>query len=570
MYRLRNRLQEEKAMGTFGKRFSIVAMVLAFAALLFAPMVLAAEVEELKQRLNELERTMNQQIKALEQLIQQKEVERQAKQEQEMKAMEEKLREEQKGSIKSVKDLWTHFFATEAGAKAENEGPPLLGKEIQGNVYSSDKFKIGLGGSLRTHYIWQDTLRGDQINKAVLPSGPGEGSEVRDNFRISARRTRFNLTLAGPETLGGKTLGFFEFDFDQGSGTSPTPRLRHAFGRWIFDDALTAGDSLTFTLGQTTNYADLAPSTIDANTMKGGLGATGRRNPRAEAVWRIPLDDEQQVKGLVSVGIERPFISSATLDGGNVGAGELGGVPVMSVGTGIETGDVRAGDRFGWQKAGFYVRGSWGQFDERFGITGCPAGSLGAASDTGAFALLSPAVAAANGLTCSNPDKSFNNWSAHGGFDIIGIGTAEKGRAGTFRLKGNAIYFRGDAQFLSSSFDSRLYLEGSTLNQAGSVGGFINPMYFISDNVSLRWAGGAMFTLDAADSNKAIVSGNPTSGFVRDQNYQSELSLWWTPGPWSFGIAWNYTNTLYVTSDLLKETRRGHNQKIEAISWLNF
>lgn len=557
-------------MANFGKRFMLAVGALTVALLVLPPVVGAETVEELKRRLIELERNMNQQIKTLEQLIQQRETERQAKQEQQMKAMEEKLRQEQKGGIKSLKDLWTHFFATEAGAKAENEGQPSLGKEVQGNVYSSDKFKVRLGGSLRTHYIWQDTLSGDQINKAPLPLGPGEGSEIRDNFRISARRTRLNLTLAGPETLGGETLGFFEFDFDRGSGTSPTPRLRHAFGRWIFDDTLTAGDSLTFTLGQTTNYADFAPSTIDANTMKGGLGGTGRRNPRAEAVWRVPFDTEQHVKGLLSVGIERPFISTETLDGGNVGPGELGGVPVVSLGTGIETEDVRATGSFGWQKGKFYVRGSWGQFEERFGITGCPAGSPGEASDTGVFTSLSPAVAAANGLTCNDPDKTFNNWAAHGGFDIIGIGMAKQGRAGTFRLKGNAVYFQGDAQFLSSSFDSRLFLDGTTLDQAGSVGGFINPMYFITENLSLRWAGGAMFTLDAGDANKAIVAGNPTSGFVRDENYQSELSLWWTPGPWTLGIAWNYTNTLYVTTDTTKETRRGQHQKIEAISWLNF
>jgi hypothetical protein len=102
------------------------------------------------------------------------------------------------------------------------------------------------------------------------------------------------------------------------------------------------------------------------------------------------------------------------------------------------------------------------------------------------------------------------------------------------------------------------------------VGGFINPMYFITDKLSVRWAGGSMFALDAGHAGKAVVAGNPTSGFVRDQNYQSELSLWWTPGPWTFGIAWNYTNTLYQSVDLTEGSRRGQNQKIEAITWLNF
>lgn len=561
-------------MTNFGKRFRIVVGVIVSAVLLVPPVVGAETAEELKQQLIELQRSMDERIKALEQLIQQKDAERRAKQEQEMEAMEEKLRGEQKSlakaSSKGLKGLWSYFFDNDLGATAENESTPRLGKDFQGNVYSSDKFKVRLGGSLRTHYIWQDTLSGDQINKAPLPPDPGDASEKRDNFRISARRTRFNLAMVGPEVLGGKVAGFFEFDFDTGSGTNPNPRLRQAFGRWIWDDALTAGDSLTVTLGQTTNFADFSASTIDANTLKGGLGATGRRNPRAEAVWRIPLDETKNVKGLLSLGIERPFISTETLNGGNVGAGELGGVPVVSLGTGLETRDVRVVDGVGWQKAKFYVRGSWGQFDENFGIAGCPAGSSGGPSDTGAFATLSPAVAAANGLTCSDANKTFNNWATHGGFDLIGIGTAKKGRAGTFRLKGNAVYFRGDAQFLSSSYDSRLFLEGTSLDQAGSVGGFINPMYFITDDLSLRWAGGAMFTLDATDPTKAIVAGNPTSGFVRNQNYQSEISVWWTPGPWTFGIAWNYTKTLYVSADLTKERRTGQNQKIEAITWLNF
>jgi hypothetical protein len=561
-------------MAHFGKGFTMVVGILACALLLLPPVVWAETVDELKQELIQLEQTMNQQIKALEQLIQHQEAARQAKQEEEMKALEEKLREEQQAGTKGLKGLWTRFFDNELGAEAENEGQAPLGKDIQGNVYSSDKFKVRLGGSLRTHYIWQDTLSGDQINKAPLPPGPGEGSEIRDNFRISARRSRFNLAFIGPEALGGKTLGFFEFDFDQGDGTNPNAHLRHAFARWIFEDGLTAGDSLTFTLGQTTNFAAISASTIDANTMKGGLGATGKRNPRAEAVWRIPLDEEQTVKGLISLGIERPFISSEKLNNDNVGAGELGGVPVVSLGTGIETRDVRVSSSFGWQRAKFYVRGSWGQFDENFGITGCPGGSpgdpLGKASDTGAFADLSLAVAAANGITCSDPNKTFSNWAAQGGIDIIGLGTAKKGRAGTFRLKGNAVYFSGDAQFLSSSYDSRLFLEGTTLNQAGSVGGFINPMYFITDKLSVRWAGGAMFALDAGHAGKVVVAGNPTSDFVRDQNYQSELSLWWTPGPWTFGIAWNYTNTLYQSVDLTEGGRRGQNQKIEAITWLNF
>ena len=82
-------------MANLGKRFTIAVGALAFAALLFAPIVRAETVEELKQRLIELDRSMNEQIKALERLIQQKEAER----EKEMKVLEEQLQEERKAKV---------------------------------------------------------------------------------------------------------------------------------------------------------------------------------------------------------------------------------------------------------------------------------------------------------------------------------------------------------------------------------------------------------------------------------------------------------------------------------------
>lgn len=368
-------------MANFGRRSRMVVGAFAFALLLFTPAVWAETVEELKQRLMELEKTMTQQIEALKQLIQEKEAERQAEQERGMQVLEEKqrevlilqeqLREEQEqfreerkglaqGGIKSLKDFWD-LFDKEAGAKASNEGQPPLGKDIQGNVYSSDTFKIRLGGSLRAHWLWQDTLRADFISSALRPATPGGNSENRENFRVSSRRTRINLTFTGPETLGGKTSAFFELDLARGSGIVPIVGLRHAVGRWIFDNAFTAGDSLQLTFGQTGSFADLEPFTIDWNTMLGGLGAALRRDPRGEAVYRIPLDAKKNVKGLLSIGLERPVLAPFTLDDSigqfNVGAGELGGRPVVSLGTGVETGDVRIVGGFGWQSLKFVARG---------------------------------------------------------------------------------------------------------------------------------------------------------------------------------------------------------------------
>ncbi len=579
-----------------GRRSGLLLGALAFALAIPPPAAGAETIEEVKQRLVDLEQTMTRQIEALKKLIQEKEAQRQAEHERAVKALEEKqrevvilqgslkeeqerLREQQKtllqGGVKSLADL-RELFDKEAGSKASNQGPPPLGREIQGNVYTSDNFKVRLGGSLRAHWLWQDTLPGgaDQVSQAVLPATPGGHSEPRENFRVSGRRTRFNLAIAGPKTLGGDTSAFFEMDFDRGDRINPNPRLRHGFGRWIFDNALVAGDSIQLTFGQTGSFADLTAETIDANTMLGGLGAVERRNPRGEAIWRVPLDAEKNVRGVLAFGLERPVLAPATLDASigqaNVGAGELGGRPVMSVGTGIETGDLRIAGTFGWQKLAFYARGTWGEFKDRFGIAGCAAGTKGAASDTGAAILPAP-VAAANGLTCGDPEKRYTNWAGHGGLDIVGMGLATKGRAGTVRLKLNGVYAQGDAGHLDASFGTRLFLEGTTLGETRAVGGFINPIFYLTDDLSLRWAGGAMFSLDVGDAGRQIVAGDV---FPRKENYQSEVSLWWTPGPWTFGIGYNYTNTRFVQfigpSLTFKDSRRGQNHKIEAITWFSF
>jgi hypothetical protein len=57
-------------------------------------------------------------------------------------------------------------------------------------------------------------------------------------FRAFAGRSRLNLAVQGPETLGGRTSGFFEMDFEQqANGPGETnavnnnPRLRWAGSR---------------------------------------------------------------------------------------------------------------------------------------------------------------------------------------------------------------------------------------------------------------------------------------------------------------------------------------------------
>ncbi len=64
---------------------------------------------------------------------------------------------------------WENFFDLQAGAKQKNNDPNPLGKEIRGNVYTSDRFKIRLGGSLRLHAQHNDTPVGESVSSAPFP-----------------------------------------------------------------------------------------------------------------------------------------------------------------------------------------------------------------------------------------------------------------------------------------------------------------------------------------------------------------------------------------------------------------
>jgi len=271
--------------------------------------VRAQSVEELKQRIQELERATREQVEGLKRMIEQQEAqraqERQGREERErtLRALQEQVErqqislQEQEERLAKVFDGWEHFFDLQAGAKQSQSGP-VLGKDVQGNVYSGDQFKIRLGGSLRLHVQRNDTPVGESVSSALLPDttvAGGGNNAGRENFRAFLSQTRFNLAIQGPETLGGRTQGFFEFDFDQnlsgreGGAVNPNPRLRHAFGRWRFDDLTVKGDELVLTLGQTDAFSDMTPDVLDKNSMKAGLGAANRRNPRGELVYRYPV-----------------------------------------------------------------------------------------------------------------------------------------------------------------------------------------------------------------------------------------------------------------------------------------
>ena len=554
---------------------SVVALVVIVAVL--APGgVFAQSVDELRQRLQQLENSTREELESLKRLIREgkaeREKERKAQEEQErvlesLKQQVEEQRlsfEERERQFSPVPASWANFFDLQAGRKQANNDRDPLGKDIQGNVFTSDSFKVRLGGSLRFHVQHNDSPVGESVSRALLPdAAPGGGNTgrgERENFRAFAGRSRLNLAMQGPDTLGGKTSAFFEMDFNQqanGAGevnaVNNNPRLRHAYGQWAFPGLLTKDDELQIKLGQTSAFADGFPDSIDFNTMLAGLGAANRRNPRIEFIERFPL--LPGMKLLASLGAERPLFDNQALGGGDVaardlGSGDLSGFPALSGGIGFEAG------RLGLiGSTAFYARGTWGERRERFNV-GTTTPSLNAQTNF--------------------QDRNFTDQVVHGTLILDRIGFNETGRAMTLKLQGGAVWTRGEGRVTNSDFDRRVIVDtDGTLKSAQSVGAWVNPMFFFTDTLSLRWAGGFQTALndDRPVVTGSLITDSAGTNFFRVNNRQSEISLWWTPGPFTFAFGWNFTKTDFRnvnTTGTGSTSRHNENNKFEFISWWSF
>ena len=278
-----------------------------------------------------------------------------------------------------------------------------------------------------------------------------------------------------------------------------------------------------------------------------------RRNPRIEVVDKFPL--ASGVKLLTSVGIERPLFDNQALGGTtDCGTGCLSGFPAISGGIGLETG--RLGSGFGIANLRLAARTTWGRFEERFNQ-----------------GTLTPNLNAQTNFT----DRTFDNQTVAFSALLDRIGYNQTGRAMTLKLLGGGVWTRGEGRITNSEFDRRVILDSDgSVVPAQSLGGWINPQFFVTDTISLRWAGGVQYALN---SDRPVVTGSlitdPSGSgktFFRVNNFQSEVSVWWTPGPFTFALAYNFTRTHFKSVDFAggSESRHNDNNKIEFISWGSF
>ena len=104
---------------------------------------------------------------------------------------------------------------------------------------------------------------------------------------------------------------------------------------------------------------------------------------------------------------------------------------------------------------------------------------------------------------------------------------------------------------------------------SGNNGAFVNPVFYLTDDLNLRYAWGFQ---RARATNQPVAVGDLNNNFFRTRNDQQEISLWWTPGPFTFGLAYNYTTTHFRINPATGSNQRlaNLNDKVELITWFSF
>lgn len=164
------------------------------------------------------------------------------------------------------------------------------------------KFNVTLGGYVKLDAIHQDAHMGAQRGAlGTLGAPPIAATEDRDQTNFTARQSRLNLTVTGPEALGAKTRAFVEGDFYGGGGGNNTGnfRMRHA-------TFTLAWDTTELMFGQFWDiFGPMAPSTLDFGT---GAIVGAPNSPRVAQVrlsQKVNLNENNSVRFIV--GLQDPL-----------------------------------------------------------------------------------------------------------------------------------------------------------------------------------------------------------------------------------------------------------------------
>jgi len=180
---------------------------------------------------------------------------------------------------------------------------------MAGSVTS--RFDVSLGGYVKLDYINQSAKLGPLTGPV-----PADGTlkADQDESLFTARQTRINMKVTGPECMGAKTTAFIEGDFYGPGGTNESPniRMRHAYG------ALT-WDKTQVLFGQFWDiFTPMVASTIDFRSGQFTGTPNNPRVPQVRLTHTYSLSDSNALR--VIIGAQNPVenFKDATTSGNMV------------------------------------------------------------------------------------------------------------------------------------------------------------------------------------------------------------------------------------------------------------
>ena len=204
-----------------------------------------------------------------------------------------------------LSDLESKLDACACSQKSATSIAAPAGKT--GKVFS--QFDVELYGYICANVSYDShgtvDLLGSTNNGDLPYAVTAKNTNNNSHFSATARQTRLGLNVKGPEVLGGKVSATIETDF-YGSASSQgscTPRMRHAYAKWV-------KDSWTVLAGQTwDSFITVMPDTINFNTLAYN-GQLGNRRAQVRVAKSFNPELKKGDKITLTGAIARPGYSA--------------------------------------------------------------------------------------------------------------------------------------------------------------------------------------------------------------------------------------------------------------------
>lgn len=393
---------------------------------------------------------------------------------------------------------------------------------LAGNI--STKFDATIGGYVKLDYIHQDFTTAIPQFATLSTVTPANENENQSQF--TARQTRLNLNVTGPEAFGAKTRAFVEGDFYGPAGTNERGNIRMRHANFTLDWGNT---QLMF--GQFWDiFGPFAASTLDFGT---GANIGGPNNPRVPQVrvthkvalgensglqFILGLQDPQQddEEGPTNVAAQINFTSKAL--GASPG---YWGLPMQPLTVG--------------------VFGLWGQSDNSPANAGQGTGGL------------------TPGVEPPGSDE-FDSWGVgiHTHVPILKSSDG-KSRAGTLSFQAQAYMAEGLTHVQATQY-SYLQDAGGSVDAAEGYGAVGQLIYYPTQPLGITAGYGRRGISDTSDYRDALATGTIVAaggpfgtagdppGTIRSYNDAYWINTTYDFANVRFGAEWMHLETHYVGS----------------------